>query len=106
MLVALEGGNEEQARDVAMHAAAMDPLVATPEDVSDELIAKEMEIAKAQLIEEGKPENIIDNILAGKTKKFCAERALTSQSFVKDPSMTVQEYIGDAKLVAFVRVAI
>ena len=106
VLVALEGGNEEQARDVAMHAAAMDPLVATPEDVSDELIAKEMEIAKAQLIEEGKPENIIDNILAGKTKKFCAERALTSQSFVKDPSMTVQEYIGDAKLVAFVRVAI
>lgn len=106
VLVALEGGNEEQAKDVAMHAAAMNPLVATPDDVSDELIAKEMVIAKAQLIEEGKPANIIDKILDGKTKKFCAERALTSQSFVKDPSMSIQEYLGDAKLVAFVRVAI
>ncbi len=106
VLVALNGGSEEHARDVAMHAAAMNPLVATPDEVSDELIAKEMEIAKAQLIEEGKPENIIDNILAGKTKKFCAERALASQSFVKDPSMTVQEYLGDATLVGFVRASI
>ena len=106
VLVALEGGSEDHAKDVAMHAAAMDPLVATPEDVSDDLIAKEMELAKAQLLEEGKPENIIDKILDGKTKKFCAERALTSQSFVKDPSMTVQEFLGDANLVAFVRVAI
>lgn len=106
VLVALDGGTEEQAKDVAMHAAAMDPLVANPEDVSQDLIDKEMEIAKAQLLEEGKPENIIDNILAGKTKKFCAERALSSQAFVKDPSMTVQEYLGDAKLVGFVRAAI
>ncbi|NCP67868.1 translation elongation factor Ts [Candidatus Peregrinibacteria bacterium] len=106
VLVSLEGGSEDHAKDVAMHAAAMDPLVATPDDVSDDLIAKEMEIAKAQLIEEGKPANIIDNILAGKAKKFCAERALTSQSFVKDPSQTVQEYLGDAQLIAFVRVAI
>lgn len=106
VLVALEGGSEDQARDVAMHAAAMDPLVANPEDVSADLIEKEMAIAKAQLIEEGKPENIIDNILAGKSKKFCAERALTSQAFVKDPSQSVQEYLGEAKLVAFVRASI
>ena len=106
VLVALDGGSEEQAKDVAMHAAAMDPLVANPEDVSQELIDKEMEIAKAQLIEEGKPENIIDNILAGKSKKFCAERALSSQAFVKDPSQTVQEYLGEAKLAAFVRASI
>lgn len=106
VLVALEGGTEDHGKDVAMHAAAMDPLVATPEEVSEDLINKEMEIAKAQLLEEGKPENIIDNILAGKKKKFCAERALSSQVFVKDPSMSVEEYLGDAKLVAFVRVAI
>lgn len=106
VIVALNGGSEEQAKDVAMHAAAMDPLVATPDEVSEELIAKEMKIAKAQLLEEGKPANIIDNILAGKTKKFKSERALASQSFVKDPSMSVEEYLGEANLVAFVRLAI
>lgn len=106
VVVALDGGSEDQAKDVAMHAAAMDPLVANPDDVPADLIEKEMEIAKAQLLEEGKPENIIDNILAGKAKKFCAERALASQPFVKDPSQSVQEYLGDAKLVAFLRVAI
>lgn len=106
VLVALDGGSEEHGKDVAMHAAAMDPLVATPEEVSEELIAKEMEIAKAQLLEEGKPANIIDNILAGKTKKFRSERALASQPFVKDPSMSVEAYLGDAKLVAFVRASI
>jgi len=106
VIVALNGGTEEHGKDVAMHAAAMDPLVATPEEVSEELIAKEMVIAKAQLEEEGKPANIIDKILDGKTKKFRSERALASQPFVKDPSMTVEQYLGDAKLVAFVRAAI
>lgn len=106
VLVALEGGSEDHAKDVAMHAAAMDPLVANPADVSTDLIEKEMEIAKAQLLEAGKPANIIENILAGKAKKFCAERALTSQPFVKDPSVTVQEYLGNATLVSFVRVSI
>ena len=106
VVVALEGGTEEQAKDVAMHAAAMDPLVANPEDVPAELIEKEKEIAKQQMINEGKPEAIIDKIIAGKIQKFCAERALTSQSFVKDPGMTVAEYLGEAKLVKFVRLAI
>lgn len=102
-LVALEGGTEEQARDVAMHATAMNPLVANPEDVPAETIEKEKEIYREQLIAEGKPEKILDNIIAGKVKKFCAERALSSQPFVKDPSQTVAEYLGDAKLVSFTR---
>jgi elongation factor Ts len=106
VLVSLDGGTSEHARDVAMHAAAMAPLVANPEDVPAELIEKEKEIAREQLKNEGKPENIIENIIAGKIKKFCAERALTSQPFVKDPSMTVGEYLGNAKLQKFVRVAI
>jgi elongation factor Ts len=106
VVVALNGGTEEHGKDIAMHAAAMDPLVATPEEVSEELIAKEMVIAKAQLEEEGKPANIIDKILDGKTKKFRSERALASQPFVKDPSMTVEQYLGDAKLVSFIRSAI
>lgn len=105
-IVILEGGDETKARDVAMHAAAMNPLVANPEDVPADLIEKEKEIYKEQLIAEGKPEKIIDNIIAGKVQKFCAERALASQSFVKDPSQTVAEYLGDAKIKKFVRFAV
>lgn len=106
VLVALEGGTEEQAKDLAMHAAAMNPSCASPEEVDQDLIEKEKEIAREQLINEGKPEKIIDNIIVGKIKKFCAGQALSSQAFVKDPSMTVAEYLGDAKLVKFVRVSI
>ncbi len=106
VLVALEGGDEEKAKDAAMHAAAMNPLVARPDEVDQALIDKEKEIARDQLINEGKPETIIDNIIAGKIKKFCAERALVSQAFVKDPSVTVEEHLGDAKVVGFVRVEV
>ncbi len=103
-IVILEGGNEEKARDVAMHATAMNPAVANPEDVPQEEVDKEMAIAKEELLAAGKPEQIIDKILEGKIKKFRAERALSSQPFVKNPDQTVAEYLGDAKLVKFVRV--
>jgi elongation factor Ts len=105
-VVALEGGTEEQARDIAMHATAMNPLVANVEDVPVDLIEKEKEIATEQLIAEGKPEQIIEKILVGKIQKFCAERALVSQPFVKNPEQTVAQYLGDAKVVKFVRVEV
>ena len=105
-LVALSGGTDDQAKDTAMHATAMAPLVANPSDVPADAIEKEVAIYKEQLAEEGKPEQIWEKILEGKVKKFCAERALTSQSFVKDPGMTVQEYLGDATVVSFVRVLV
>ncbi len=104
-MIALDGSDEEHARDAAMHATAMAPLVATPEEVDPALIEKEKEIAKAELIEAGKPENIIDKILVGKIKKFCADRALTSQAFVKNPEQTVGEYIG-ANVTSYVRVEV
>ncbi len=105
-IVALEGGTEDQAKDIAMHATAMDPLVANPSDVPQDAIDKEIEIYKEQLAAEGKPEQIWEKILTGKVNKFCAERALTSQSFVKDPSMSVQEYLGDATVEKFMRVTV
>ncbi len=106
VIVAGTGMSEEQAKDVAMHAAAMDPLVANPEDVPAEVIESEKEIYREQMQNEGKPAEIIDKIIAGKVNKFKAERALTSQSFVKDPSQTVQQYLGDGKVVRFVRFAV
>jgi len=102
-IVVLEGGNEEMAHDVAMHAVAMNPSVANPDEVPEAEIAKEKEIYLEQLKVEGKPEQIMEKIIAGKVKKFCADRALSSQMFVKDPQVTVAEFLGNAKLIKFVR---
>jgi len=82
---------QEFARDIAMHVTAMNPLVIKPEEVSDELVAKEKEIWKQQLAQEGKPQEMISKIMEGKEKKFREEAALLTQSFVKDPSMTIGE---------------
>jgi elongation factor Ts len=100
-VVVLDGGTEEQARDLAMHATAMMPSVANPEDVPMAEIEKEISIYKEQLAAEGKPENIMEKILSGKVRKYRADRALTSQTFVKDSTKTVQEYLGATKVVAF-----
>ncbi len=104
-MVALDGGEEEKARDAAMHATAMAPLVATPEEVDADLIENEKRIAKEELVAAGKPENIIDNIILGKIKKFCADRALASQAFVKNPEQTVGEFVG-ANITGYVRVEV
>ncbi|MFC1750515.1 translation elongation factor Ts [Pseudomonadota bacterium] len=85
------------ARDIAMHVAAMDPQNISPDDVSDELVGKERDIWKEQLKNEGKPENIIDNIIEGKEKKYREENALLSQQYVKDPDLTVEQLITDAQ---------
>ncbi|MBU2523688.1 elongation factor Ts [Patescibacteria group bacterium] len=83
------------AKDVAMHITAMNPAVLSPEEISEELIAKEKEIWKELLKNEGKPENIWDNIIAGKEKKFREESALLKQKFVKDPDITIEKLLLD-----------
>ena len=105
-IVVTNGGSEDKAKDVAMHVTAMNPLVAKESEVNQELIEKEMEIAKVQLLEEGKPEQIIGKILDGKRAKFKKENAAESQPFVKDPSMSVAEYLGNGQLVAFLRMEV
>jgi elongation factor Ts len=106
VVVALDGSTQEVANDIAMHAAAMNPLVVSPSDISDELVAKEKEIWLEQLRAEGKPENIMDNIMAGKEKKFREEGALLSQPFVKNPDQKIQDLLDGANVVAFVRYAV
>ena len=83
-------------RDIAMHIAAMDPECLRSEDVLQEKVDKEKEIWIEQLKAEGKKDDIIQNILAGKEKKFRNEKALLSQAFVKNPEMTVEQVITDA----------
>lgn len=106
VLVGLSHGTEEKARDVAMHAAAMSPAVKHPHDISMEMVTKEREIWVEQLKAEGKPENIVENILKGKEKKFREEGALSSQVFVKDNSITVGQYLDGSELVEYVRLKI
>lgn len=105
VLVALNGGDQELARDVAMHVAATNPLVAHPEDVPAEVLNKESEIYTAQAAESGKPADIVEKMVSGRLRKYVEEISLTEQAFVKDPDIKVGKLIkqGNATLVAFTR---
>ena len=105
VLISVTGGDEALARDVAMHIAAVNPLVVRAEDVPEEEIAKETEIYSAQARESGKPEEIIEKMISGRLRKFVAEVSLLEQPFVKDPDVTVGKLLKDAgaSVVQFVR---
>ncbi|MFD1674678.1 translation elongation factor Ts [Alicyclobacillus fodiniaquatilis] len=77
-------------KDVAMHIAASNPQFVRREEVSEEVIAKEREILRAQTLNEGKPEKIVDKIVDGRIDKYYKENCLLEQSFVKDPDKTVE----------------
>lgn len=79
--------------DVAMHIAAASPQALDRDSVDATLVEKEAEIYRAQMKEEGKPDNIIDKIVAGKVDKFYSEVCLLEQAYVKDPDMTIQEFL-------------
>ncbi|MCC7197600.1 translation elongation factor Ts [Candidatus Peregrinibacteria bacterium] len=81
------------AKDLAMHIAATNPLTISPDEVSHELVEKEREIWRAQLISEGKKEQMLDKIMEGKEKKFREETSLLKQAFVKDPEKTVEQIL-------------
>jgi elongation factor Ts len=105
VLVALKGGEAALAKDVAMHVAAVNPRVATPEDMPAEEVEKEKDIIKAQPDMAGKPENIVEKMMTGRIQKFLKENSLVEQAFVKNPELTVGKLIkeGGAELVSFTR---
>lgn len=106
VMIALEDGTVEQARDVAMHAAAFSPSFVSPSEVSAEAVEKEKEIWAAQLAKEGKPAEIQEKIMMGKEKKFREESSLHTQPFAKDPSKTVEQFLGGPKVKKYVRVSV
>jgi elongation factor Ts len=83
------------ARDVAMHIAASNPVAVTRDEVPSELIDREREIYRAQALDSGKPENIVDKIVTGKIDKFMAEICLMEQKFVKNPDLSVQDLLNE-----------
>ena len=84
---------EAFAKNIAMHIAATNPAGLNPEDVDQSVVEKEREIYRAQMIEEGKPENIIDKIVDGKVEKFYKDVCLMSQQYVKDPQKTITDVL-------------
>ena len=103
-------GADVAAKDVSMQAAAMNPVALNEEGVDQTIIDKEIEIAKDQLRQEGKPEAMLDNIAKGKIKKFFKENTLVNQAFIKDNKATVSSYVksvnSDLEVTAFVRVGL
>jgi len=105
VLVGLTGGDEELAKDVAMHVAASSPMCVSEADVPPETLAKEREILTEQARNEGKPEAIVDKMVEGRLRKYLATITLVGQPFVKDPDVTVGKLLSQhgASVTGFVR---
>jgi elongation factor Ts len=105
VLLEVEGGSDELAKDVSLHIAAMSPKATTKADLDPALVEKEKQLQKDRARQEGKPENIIEKMIEGRMKNFYAEIVLEEQPFVKDESQTVGNIAksGGMKLKRFIR---
>ena len=104
----LDGGNEEVAKDVCMHVAAMNPKYLNKDQVDAKFLADETEVLKQETINEGKPLAIIDKIVAGKVQKMLKGVCLVDQEFVKNPDVTVGQYAKNAgaTIVKYIRLEV
>ena len=107
-MVTLQGGNNEIAKDVAMHVAAFNPLCLSEEDLDEETLNREKAIYENQANDSGKPKEIMEKMVEGKLKRYLSEVSLLSQDFVKDSEVTVSEYLAtsSAKVVSFERLKV
>ncbi len=105
VLLSMEGGNQELGKDIAMHIAAMNPSVVSPEDAPEDLVAKEREIYTAQAEDSGKPPEIVEKIIDGRVRKYLAEISLLEQAFVRDGDTKISALLTkeDATIHRFVR---
>ena len=101
--------SEEVAKNIAMQAAAMNPIALNENEVDATIIEKEIEIAKEQLRQEGKPEEMLDNIAKGKIKRFFKDNTLVNQAYIKDNKISVSDYVksvGEIEITGFERVSL
>ncbi|QIK50684.1 elongation factor Ts [Jeotgalibaca porci] len=105
VLTVLEGADEETAKDIAMHVAAINPKYVSREQVPAEVVEHEKKVLTEQALNEGKPANIVEKMIVGRLNKFLAEISLNDQPFVKDPDMTVAKFAEAKKgsVLSFVR---
>ena len=104
-MVSLQGGNDELARDIAMHVAATNPVCTDERGVPADMLERERRIFAEQAAESGKPPEIVEKMVVGRVNKFLKEITLVGQSFVKDPDITVGKLLenADASVTGFVR---
>ena len=107
-LVVTKDGNDEIAKDIAMHVSAFNPLCLSQDDIDKDILEREKAIYQNQAQDSGKPQDIMEKMVDGKIKRFLSEVSLVSQNFVKDPDITVQEYLekGGATIVEFARLKV
>lgn len=107
-LVVLDGGNEDVAKDIAMHVAAINPRYLNQSEISDDVIAHERDVLRKEALNEGKPEHIVDKMVEGRLNKYLKEICLVNQPFVKDQDLTVENYLKNhnAKAVLFTRLEV
>ncbi|MBE0482003.1 MAG: elongation factor Ts [Bacterioplanes sp.] len=107
-VVALKGGNEEVAKDIAMHVTASNPRVVRAEDMPEDVVAKEKEIIKAQPDMAGKPDEIVEKMMVGRISKFLKENSLLDQPFVKNPEQTIAQLAksAGAEVISFLRLEV
>ena len=107
-LVVTKDGNDEIAKDIAMHVSAFNPLCLSQDDIDKDVLEREKAIYQNQAQDSGKPQDIMDKMVDGKIKRFLSEVSLISQNFVKDPDITVQDYLekGGATIVEFARLKV
>jgi elongation factor Ts len=96
VLVDVEGGDEELARDLAMHVAASSPMYVNGDEVPAAILDKEREILVEQARQEGKPDEIVQKMVEGRLRKYLGEITLLGQPFVKDPDMRVEKLLKQA----------
>ena len=106
--VSLDQGSPEIAKEVAMHIAATNPIVLSPEDLDESYINSEKEIFKSQVEKEDKPDEIKEKMIQGRLNKQLADVSLLKQAFVKDPSKTVEAFLSEsnAKISSFIRIEV
>ena len=106
--VSLEQGSPEIAKEVAMHIAASNPIVLSPEDLDESYINSEREIFRSQVEKEDKPEEIKEKMIQGKLNKQLADVSLLKQPFVKDPSKSVEAFLSESntKISSFIRIEV
>ena len=98
VLMVVEGGSDDAARDICMHVAAMRPAALTTSELDAADVEKEREILRQTALQEGKPENIVDKMVEGRLRSFFAERVLLEQPFVKDDKSTVGQFAAQNKM--------
>lgn len=105
VLVAITGGDQELAKDLAMHVAASAPQFVKPENVDAEVVERERQIQLDIAMQSGKPQEIAEKMVEGRMRKFTGEISLTGQAFVKDPAITVGDLLKQkgADVLTFVR---